>query len=76
MEELTEQQKLAKARIESMQSLAQGIAVDFEPILYKIKELVQRNASKEEIFYEVDRLLGIIAQLKTISGLNKRENDN
>ena len=57
MEELTERQKLAKAKMEASQNLAKGIVVDFKPMLNEVKELVDNNASKEEIFQiQKDRL--------------------
>jgi len=71
--ELTEQEKIQQAKMDAMRNLTKGIAVDFKPILNKIKELVENNASKEEIFREVDRVLSIIAQLETISGLRNKE---
>lgn len=64
MEELSEQQKLAKAKMDGMQSLAKGIAVDFMPVLSKIKKLVDTNAPKEEIFQPIDTMLSLIAQLE------------
>ena len=71
--ELTEQEKIQQAKMDAMRNLTKGIAVDFKPILNKIKELVENNASKEEILREVDRVLSIIAQLETISGLKNKE---
>ena len=64
MEELSEQQKLAQAQMEGTQSLAKGIAVDFKPMLNKVKELVDTNAPKEEIFQPIDTMLSLIAQLE------------
>jgi len=73
MEELTERQKLAKARMEGTQSLAKGIVVDFKPVLNKIKELIEHNAKKEEIFKEVDSLLSLIAQLEKFCNIEKEK---
>lgn len=64
MEDVSEQQKLAKAKMEGMQNLAKGIVVDFRPMLNKVKELVDTNASKEEIFQPIDTMLSLIAQLE------------
>lgn len=72
MEELSEQQKLAKAKMEGTQSLAKGIVVDFKPMLNKIKELVDTNASKEEIFQPIDTMLSLIAQLEKFCEKNGR----
>lgn len=71
--ELTEQEKIKQAKMDAMRNLTKGIAVDFKPILNKIKELFENNASKEEILREVDRVLSIIAQLAPISGLRNKE---
>lgn len=73
MEELSEQQKLAKAKMEGMQNLAKGIAVDFKPMLNKVKELVDTNAPKEEIFQPIDTMLSLIAQLEKFCETNKEE---
>ena len=62
-----EQQKIAQIRGEGMRILGKSIAVDFKPILNKIKELVEQDAPKEDIFREIDRLLGIIAQVERFS---------
>ena len=74
MEELTERQKLAKAKMEGMQSLAKGIAVDFTPVLSKVKELIDTDTPKEYIIKEIDSLLALIAQLERFSKMNKEEN--
>ena len=71
--ETTEQKNFQQAKMDAMKSLTNGIATDFKPMLNKIKKLVESNASKEEILREVDKLLSIIAQLETISGLRDRE---
>ena len=68
-----EQQKIARIRGEGMRILGKSIAVDFKPILNKIKELVEQNAPKEDIFREIDRLLGIIAQVERFSNQIKKE---
>jgi len=73
MEDVTEQQKLAKAKMEGMQNLAKGIAVDFKPMLNKVKELINTNAQKEEIFKEIDSLLSLIAQLEKFCGIDKEK---
>ena len=73
MEELVEQQKLAKAKMEGMQNLAKGIVVDFRPMLNKVKELVDTNASKEDIFQPIDTMLSLIAQLEKFCEANKEE---
>ena len=64
MEELSEQQKLAQAKMEGMKTICTSIGVDFKPVLNKVKELINTNASKEEIFKEIDSLLGLIAQME------------
>ena len=64
MEELTEQQKIARIKMEGMQNLAKGIVVDFKPMLNKVKELLDNNAPKEEIFQPIDTMLSLIAQLE------------
>ena len=74
MEELSEQQKLAKAKMEGMKTICTSVGVDFKPVLNKVKELVNTNASKEEIFKEIDSLLGLIAQMERFSKVNKEEN--
>lgn len=68
-----EQQKIAQIRGEGMRILGQSIAIDFKPILNKIKELVEQNATKEDIFRELNRLLGIIDQVERFSNLNKKD---
>lgn len=67
MEELSEQQKLAKAKMEGMKTICTSVGVDFKPVLNKVKELINTNASKEEIFKEIDSLLGLIAQMEKFS---------
>ena len=64
MEDLTERQKLAKARMEGMQAICISVGVDFKPVLNKVKELINTNAPKEEIIKEIDSLLGLIAQME------------
>ena len=64
MEELSEQQKLAKAKMDGMKTICTSVGVDFKPVLNKVKELINTNASKEEIFKEIDSLLGLIAQME------------
>lgn len=73
MEELTERQKLAKAKMEASQNLAKGIVVDFKPMLNKVKELVDNNAPKEEIFQPINTMLSLIAQLERFSGIDKEK---
>ena len=71
MEELTERQKLAKAKMEGMKTICTSVGVDFKPVLNKVKELINTNASKEEIFKEIDSLLGLIAQMERFSETNR-----
>ena len=73
MEELSEQQKLAKAKMEGMQAICTSVGVDFKPVLNKVKELVDTNAPKEEIIKEIDSLLGLIAQMEKFSGIDKEK---
>ena len=73
MEELTERQKLAKAKMEGMKTICTSVGVDFKPVLNKVKELINTNASKEEIFKEIDSLLGLITQLEKFSGIDKEK---
>ena len=73
MEELTEQQKLAKAKMDGMKTICTSVGVDFKPVLNKVKELINTNASKEEIFKEIDSLLGLIAQMEKFSGIDKEK---
>ena len=73
MEELSEQQKLAKAKMEGTKNLAKGIVVDFKPMLKKVKELVDTNAHKEEIFQPIDTMISLIAQLEKFCETNKEE---
>lgn len=73
MEELTERQKLAKAKMEASQNLAKGIVVDFKPMLNKVKELLDNNAPKEEIFQPIDTMLNLIAQLEKFCGIDKEK---
>ena len=73
MEDVNEQQKFAKAKMEASQNLAKGIVVDFKPMLNKVKELVDTNAPKEEIFQPIDTMLSLIAQLERFSGIDKEK---
>lgn len=73
MEDVSEQQKLAKAKMKGMQNFAKGIVVDFKPMLNKVKELVDTNAPKEEIFQPIDTMLNLIAQLEKFCEANKEE---
>ena len=72
MEDVNEQQKLAKAKMDGMKTICTSVGVDFKPVLNKVKELINTNASKEEIFKEIDSLLGLIAQMERFSK-NKEE---
>ena len=72
MEEVSEQQKLAKAKMEGMKTICTSVGVDFKPVLNKVKELINTNAPKEEIFKEIDSLLDLIAQMERFSK-NKEE---
>lgn len=73
MEDLTERQKLAKARMEGMQAICISVGIDFKPVLHKVKELINTNAPKEEIIKEIDSLLGLIAQMEKFSGMDKEK---
>ena len=73
MEELTERQKLAKAKMEGTQSLAKGIVVDFKPMLNKVKELINTNAPKEEIFQPIDTMLSLIAQMEKFCKVEEKK---
>lgn len=72
MEDVSEQQKLAKAKMEGMKTICTSVGVDFKPVLNKVKELINTNAPKEEIFKEIDSLLDLIAQMERFSK-NKEE---
>lgn len=72
MEDVSEQQKLAKAKMEGMKTICISVGVDFKPVLNKVKELINTNAPKEEIFKEIDSLLDLIAQMERFSK-NKEE---
>ena len=39
--ELMEEEKIQQAKMDAMRNLTKGIAVDFKPILNRIKELVE-----------------------------------
>lgn len=73
MEELAEQQKIQKAKMESMRNLVKGISVGFNPMLNNVKDLVNTNAPKEEIFKQVDTMLNLIAQLERFSSTDKEK---
>ena len=73
MEELTEQQKIARIKLEGMKTICASVGVDFKPVLNKVKELINTNAPKEEIIKEIDSLLGLIAQMERFSNGNREE---
>lgn len=58
--------------MEGMKTICTSVGVDFKPVLNKVKELINTNAPKEEIFKEIDSLLDLIAQLERFSK-NKEE---
>ena len=55
-----------------MKTICTSVGVDFKPVLNKVKELINTNAPKEEIFKEIDSLLDLIAQMERFSK-NKEE---
>ena len=58
--------------MEGMKTICTSVGVDFKPVLNKVKELINTNAPKEEIFKEIDSLLDLIAQMERFSK-NKEE---
>jgi len=75
MEDLIERQKLAKARMEGVKAICISVGVDFKPVLHKVKELIDANAPKEEIFKQIDSLLSLIAQMERFSHSKDKENE-
>jgi hypothetical protein len=73
MEDVSEQQKLARIKLEGMKTICTSVGVDFKPVLNKVKELINTNAPKEEIFKEIDSLLALIAQMERFSGMDKEK---
>lgn len=58
--------------MEGMKTICTSVGVDFKPVLNKVKEFINTNAPKEEIFKEIDSLFDLIAQMERFSK-NKEE---
>jgi len=67
-----EEEKVIKTRIEATMMMAEAFAIDFKPMLNKIRELVDSNAEKELILRQVDKALNLINSLEKYAEMRHR----